>query len=249
VNTAVIVGAGPGLGLSIGRKFGLSGMRVALISRKREKLDGLVNILKDEKIDAWGFVGDVSDQASITAALDKVEAQCGPIEVLEYSPLPGMGRDQNLMSALGTTVEMVDRQYRRLALGAVACVRHLIPAMLKRKRGAILITTSGSGYFPMEILTPIGMAMAGLRQYSYCLNQALSGTGIYAGTVCIAIAIRKGDPQGDPDAIAQTYYDLYERRDRTEVILTSEVDAQKVHFNDLLARGITPVVGTQAQIR
>jgi NAD(P)-dependent dehydrogenase (short-subunit alcohol dehydrogenase family) len=249
MNTAVVVGAGPGLGLSIARKFGLSGMKVALISRKREKLDGLVQILKDERIDARGFVGDVSDQASIATALDQVEAQHGPIEVLEYSPLPGMGRDQNLMSALGTTVEMVERQYRRLALGAVACVRQVIPGMLQRKRGAILITTSGSGYFPMEILTPIGMAMAGLRQYAYCLNQALSGTGIYAGTVCIAIVIRKGHPQGDPDAIAQTYYDLYEKRDRTEVILAGKSGAQKAHLDDLLARGITPVFGTQARIR
>src|SRR5271170_3413091 len=249
MNTAVVVGAGPGLGLSIARKFGSSGMKVALISRKREKLDGLVQILKAEGIDARGFVGDVSDEASITNALEQVEAQCGPIELLEYSPLPGMGRDQNLMSALGTTVEMVERQYRRLALGAVACVRQVVPGMLQRKRGAILITTSGSGYFPIEILTPIGMAMAGLRQYAYCLHQALSGTGIYAGTVCIAIVIRKGYPQGDPDTIAQTYYDLYEKRDRTEVILAGKGDAQKVHLDDLLARGITPVFGTQARIR
>jgi NAD(P)-dependent dehydrogenase (short-subunit alcohol dehydrogenase family) len=249
MNTAVVVGAGPGLGLSIARKFGGSGMQVALISRKREKLDGLVQILKGEKIDARGFVGDVSDQASITGALSQVETECGPIEFLEYSPLPGMGRDQNLMSALGTTVEMVERQYRRLALGAVSSVRQVVPGMLQRKRGAILITTSGSGYFPIEILTPIGMAMAGLRQYAYCLNQALSSTGVYAGTVCIAIAIRKGCPQGDPDTIAEIYYDLYEKRDRTEVILAGKVDAQKVHLDDLLARGITPVFGTQARIR
>jgi NAD(P)-dependent dehydrogenase (short-subunit alcohol dehydrogenase family) len=249
MHTAVVVGAGPGLGLSIGRKFGLRGMKVALISRKREKLEGLVRILKDEKIDARAFVGDVDDPESIARALDQVETQFGPIEVLEYSPLPGMGRDQNLMSALGTTVEMVERQYRRLALGAVACVRQVIPAMLHRKRGAILITTSGSGYFPIEILTPIGMAMAGLRQYAYCLNQALSGCGIYAGTVCIAIVIRKGDAQGDPDKIAQIYQDLYEQRDRTEVILAGDGDAQKAHLDDLLARGITPVFGTRARIR
>jgi NAD(P)-dependent dehydrogenase (short-subunit alcohol dehydrogenase family) len=249
MNTAVVVGAGPGLGLSIARKFGGSGMTVALISRKREKLEALVQILKGEKIDARHFVGDVSDPGSITSALEQVEAQCGPIELLEYSPLPGMGRDQNLMSALGTTADMVERQYRRLALGAVTCVRQVVPGMLQRKRGAILITTSGSGYFPIEILTPIGMAMAGLRQYAYCLNQALSSTGVYAGTVCIAIAIRKGSPQGDPDTIAQTYFDLYEKRDRTEVILAGTTDPQKVHLDDLLARGITPVFGTQARIR
>jgi NAD(P)-dependent dehydrogenase (short-subunit alcohol dehydrogenase family) len=250
VSTAVIVGAGPGLGLSLGRRFGRAGMKVALISRKREKLDGLVQVLKSEGIDAEGFVGDVSDPKSITGALTEAETRCGPIEVLEYSPLPGMGRDQNLMSALGTTVEMVERQYRRLVLGAVTTIRHVVPGMLERKRGAILVTTSGSGYFPMEILTPIGMAMAALRQYTLCLSQALSGTGIYVGTVCIAIVIRKGDREGDPDTIAQTFFDLYQRRDRTEVILAGGSDnPQKAHLDDLLARGITPVFGTQARIR
>ena len=249
MSTAVVVGAGPGLGLSIARRFGREGMRVALIARKQEKLARLVQTLADESIEAHAFVGDVSDEASITAALAKAEAQCGPIEVLEYSPLPTMGRDQNLMSALGTTVEMVARQYQRLALGAVASVRQVLPGMLARKRGALLITTSGSGFYPLEILTPIGMAMAATRQYAYCLSQALAGSGVYVGTVCIAIVIRKDDPRSDPDRIASTYYELYAKRDRVEVILGDDAEAKIAHRDDLIARGITPVFGTQAHIR
>lgn len=249
MRTAVVVGAGPGLGLSIARRFGREGMRVGLIARKEEKLARLVQTLKDENIDAFAFVGDVSDEASIRGALTRVETHCGPIEVLEYSPLPTMGRDQNLMSALGTTVEMVERQYQRLALGAVASVRQVLPGMLDRKRGAILITTSGSGFYPIEILTPIGMAMAATRQYAYCLSQALHGTGIYVGTVCIAIVIRRGDPRSDPDRIASTYYELYSQRNRVEVILGEEAEAKIAHRDDLIARGITPVYGTQARLR
>jgi NAD(P)-dependent dehydrogenase (short-subunit alcohol dehydrogenase family) len=101
MKTAVVVGAGPGLGLSIARAFGRQGLAVALIARKKDKLDGLVHVLNQEGIQAQAFVGDVSDESSITAALDQVESRCGAIEVMEYSPLPGMGRDQNLMSALG----------------------------------------------------------------------------------------------------------------------------------------------------
>ena len=250
MHTAVIVGAGPGLGLSIGRAFGRRGMRVALVSRKQEKLDGLVATLKAEGLDARGFTGNVDDPPSITATLAKIDAEYGPIEVLEYSPLPGMGRDQNLMSALGTTVEMAERQYRRLALGAMTCVRQVVPGMLARKRGAILITTSGSGLYPIEILTPIGMAMAATRQYALCLNQALAGTGVYAGTICIGILIQSGHAQGDPDKIAETYVGLYDKRDRSEAVLVDDRgDPMKVHYDDLVARGVTPVLGTNAIIR
>jgi NAD(P)-dependent dehydrogenase (short-subunit alcohol dehydrogenase family) len=247
--TAVVVGAGPGLGLSVARAFGRRGLRVALIARKQDKLARLVETLAAENIEASAFVGDAGDEASITQALAQVEAACGPIEVLEYSPLPTMGRDQNLMSALGTTVEMVQRQYQRLALGAVASARAVLPGMLSRRRGALLITTSGSGIYPLEILTPIGMAMAATRQYAWCLSQALNGTGVYVGTICIAIVIRKGDARSDPDRIAESYYDLYEKRDRVELILGGAEEAQTAHRDDLLGRGIQPVYGTRGRIR
>lgn len=36
--TCVIVGAGPGVGLGVARKFGLKGYRIALVARRRETL-------------------------------------------------------------------------------------------------------------------------------------------------------------------------------------------------------------------
>ena len=42
VKTIAIVGAGPGLGLSIAKKFGTNGFRAALIARSKDSLDQLV---------------------------------------------------------------------------------------------------------------------------------------------------------------------------------------------------------------
>jgi short-subunit dehydrogenase len=48
--TIAIMGAGPGLGLSIAKKFGANGFQVALISRNADKLNTLVEELRSLNI-------------------------------------------------------------------------------------------------------------------------------------------------------------------------------------------------------
>lgn len=81
-------------------------------------------------------------------------------------------------------------------LGAVTCVQEVLPEMLTRGDRAIFLTTSGSAFHVMPVYTPIGIVMAGLRSYALCLNEVLADKGIYAGTVCLGVLIRKDDPLG-----------------------------------------------------
>ncbi|KND37998.1 SDR family NAD(P)-dependent oxidoreductase, partial [Streptomyces stelliscabiei] len=55
-----VIGAGPGLGLSIARRFGREGFQVALVSRTQDKLDALAARLAAEGIEAAGFAADVT---------------------------------------------------------------------------------------------------------------------------------------------------------------------------------------------
>jgi NAD(P)-dependent dehydrogenase (short-subunit alcohol dehydrogenase family) len=86
--TIAIVGAGPGLGLSIAKVFGRHGFSVALISRTQEKLDGLAAELGESGIDAAGFAADVMDRPSIADAFARLRERFGGVDVLEYSPAP-----------------------------------------------------------------------------------------------------------------------------------------------------------------
>jgi short-subunit dehydrogenase len=52
MKTLAIVGAGPGLGLGIAKRFGAEGFNLALLARTREKLDGLVADL--DGLGMWG---------------------------------------------------------------------------------------------------------------------------------------------------------------------------------------------------
>ena len=88
MTTFALVGAGPGLGLATARRFGAAGHTVALIARDAEKLDGLTADLPRDGIQARGYRADVLDVESLTAALYAAAADLGPIEILQYSPVP-----------------------------------------------------------------------------------------------------------------------------------------------------------------
>ncbi len=94
MSVIAIVGAGPGLGASLGRAFGTQGFDVALISRSRANLDALATGLTQQGITAAGFAADVADTASLTAALQDAAALFGPIDVLKFSPLRRTGPGQ-----------------------------------------------------------------------------------------------------------------------------------------------------------
>jgi NAD(P)-dependent dehydrogenase (short-subunit alcohol dehydrogenase family) len=108
-------------------------------------------------------------------------------------------------------------------LGAIASVRAVLPDMLTRGSGALFFTSGLSAITPMPFLGNAGIAMSGLRNYAYSLNQALADRGIYAGTLCIGTLITKGDPEKDPDLIAARIYQMCEQRDHVEETFPSGI--------------------------
>jgi hypothetical protein len=86
--SVVIVGAGPNLGAAVARRFGAEGLPVGLVSRNREKLEALARELENEGIRADLEPADIRDATALAAAVSSLAERLGPVEVLEYSPLP-----------------------------------------------------------------------------------------------------------------------------------------------------------------
>ncbi|MBB3038074.1 SDR family NAD(P)-dependent oxidoreductase [Hoyosella altamirensis] len=83
-----VVGAGSGLGAAVAHKFGREGFTVALIARNPAKLEALEQQLAANGITARGYVADVRDRTALDTALESAAADLGPIEVLQFSPVP-----------------------------------------------------------------------------------------------------------------------------------------------------------------
>jgi NAD(P)-dependent dehydrogenase (short-subunit alcohol dehydrogenase family) len=213
MKTIVIVGAGPGLGLSIARRFGAEGFNIALLARTREKLDALVAELDGLGGSARAYVADVIDRDGLADALRRVEADFGAIDVLEYSPAGDAGLAQPADVTPANVLPLLEQQ----VLGAVAAVNAVLPGMRERGDGVLLFTTGASSVIPVPMLANVGIAMAGLRNYALTLHQALAPEGIYVAHVAIDLLIKPGAGEADPDALAERFYDLYKRRDRAEL--------------------------------
>ena len=80
--TALITGSSGGIGLALARALGQAGARVILNGRNAEKLEGAALQLRGEALAVGTSAFDVTDAASVSAAVEAIEAQFGPIDVL-----------------------------------------------------------------------------------------------------------------------------------------------------------------------
>jgi len=216
--TIAIVGAGPGLGLSIANVFGRNGFSVALVSRTQEKLDRLATELGEAGIDAAGFVADVTDRPSLATAFARIKDRFGGVDVLEYSPATAMSAE-TMIAPLDATVDNIQPELDYHLYGGLTAAQQVLPDMIERDSGTLLFTTGGSSMDPLAgppEFSNIAIATAPLRAWVLKLHQVTVGTGVYAAHVPIFVWIGAGGPETQADTIAQRYWDIYTKRDGAE---------------------------------
>lgn len=217
MKTIAIVGAGAGLGMSIAKKFGQNGFRVALIARNEEKLNQLVIELEQLGIEAASFQADILNKEQIEMAFAAIKDQYGFIDVLEYSPTPSF---DSVAPTLDVTEENALYQFQYNVLGALSSIKQVLPDMLDKQSGALLFTTGGASVHPVPMMGNVGIAISGLRNYIFNLNSELADKGVYAGHLSIGIWMQPNS--GVQDQIADIWYDMYTKRDRVEEFITED---------------------------
>jgi hypothetical protein len=143
-----IIGAGPGLGAATARRFGREGFGIALIARTPDKLDRLREELAVHGIEAGGYTADVQDADALRRALAAAASELGPIEVLQYSPVP---RKEFLRPVLETTTGDLAAATAFSILGPVAAVQQVLPGMSRLGRGTIIAVPLWRGARPCRL--------------------------------------------------------------------------------------------------
>lgn len=209
MSTIAVVGAGPGLGAAVARRFGAEGFHVALIARDPGRLERLTARLTAEGLTAAGFAADVRDRAALTGALARAAEELGAVEVLQYSPIP---QPEFLRPVLGTTVDDLAAALEFSVLGPVAAVQQVLPGMRGLGRGSILLVNGGSAARPDPAVAGTSTAFAAESAYARVLRDALAGEGIGVSQLIVPGAIREGDPDNDPGVLAGTLWNLHVER-------------------------------------
>lgn len=208
----VIVGAGTGVSAGIARKFGSNDFKVILLARRKESLDSQIAELQKKNIEAYGITADVSESSSIIAAFDHIKSNYGVPDVLIYNAgantinNPSILNPQDLLNDFNVNVA-----------GALTCSQQVIPEMIERKQGTILFTGGMLALNPVASRASASISKAGLRNLTFTLADELSPYGIAVGTVTIGGVVKAGT-FFDPDLIAESFWELYIKRNITEVL-------------------------------
>ncbi|WP_434448696.1 SDR family NAD(P)-dependent oxidoreductase [Lentzea sp. E54] len=228
--TAVVLGVGPGLGMSIAHRFGREGYEVALISRSTRRHEGYLASLADAGVKARAFAVDVRDRDQLSSTLDSI----GPVDAVYYGP--GATDLNDRPGEITTTTSDDARAAMDWLYPAIDVTQHVLPGVIERG-GGLLFAGGLSAVQPMPMLGALALTGAALRNYALTLNAALVDKGVYAGTLTIGGLVERGDihqvvkskPEEfgtvaghtlDPDAIAETAWQMFVRRDRAEEVFS-----------------------------
>jgi 3-oxoacyl-[acyl-carrier protein] reductase len=136
---ALVTGGGRGIGASIARELAEAGMRVAVSARTRKQAETVAS-----EIDGLPLVGDVSRAKDVEEWVERTEAELGAVSLLAANA--GIGNPN------GATWEVPVEEWWHVlevnVLGVHLSCRAVIPQMLERGSGRIVITGSGSAYLP-----------------------------------------------------------------------------------------------------
>lgn len=204
--TIAIVGAGPGLGAAVARRFGREGFAVALISRDQATLDGLAQDLAAQGVTARGFAADVLEPAQLAAALEAAATALGPVTVLQYSPLPFRSF---LRPVLETPPELADEALRFSLFGLMHAVGAVLPAMREAGEGSIVLINGGTSVKARADFAGTSIAFPAESAYGEMLHDALADEGIRVAQLVIPGGIPKLNLPNGIDDVAERIWSMH----------------------------------------
>ncbi|MFH9428413.1 SDR family NAD(P)-dependent oxidoreductase [Streptomyces sp. NPDC017615] len=209
MTTFAVVGAGPGLGLAAARRFGAAGHDIALIARDAGRLRSLADELGRDGVRARGFTADVLDTASLATALTAAAGELGPVEILQYSPVP---RADFMKPVLETAAADLDAPLAFSVKGPLTCVQTVLPGMRALGRGTLLFVNGGTAVRPHPGRAGTSIAFAAESAYARMLHDTLAEENIHAAQLVVPGAISPEAEHSSPEALAERLYALHTER-------------------------------------
>ncbi|WBM79689.1 SDR family NAD(P)-dependent oxidoreductase [Cryobacterium breve] len=201
-----IIGAGPGLGAAVARKFGREGFSIALIARNQSKLDTMAAELTAAGFTARAYAADVLTPVSLEVALARAGAELGPITALQYSPLPS--RDY-LKPVLEMTPELALEAMQFSALGLIHAARAVLPAMRAAGSGSIILINGGTSVKARAGFAGTSVAFPAESAYGEMLHDVLADEGIRVNQLVIPGGIPQLQLANGIDGVADRIWGLH----------------------------------------
>jgi citronellol/citronellal dehydrogenase len=193
---AVVTGGGSGIGFAIARDLGLLGAKVAIASRKRERIEAAKAALAETGVKVFGATCDIRETEQVAALVDDVMKELGPIDVLVNNAggqfptaaehLATKGWDAVIRNNLSGTFYMTQAVAQK--------------SMIPRKKGRIVnVVANVARGFPGMIHT--GAARAGVENMTKTLAVEWAQYDIQVNAIAPGVIRSSGVDQYPPEIV------------------------------------------------
>jgi ribitol 2-dehydrogenase len=191
---ALVTGASSGIGRALARALGAGGCRLALVARSHERLEVVASELGSEHL---VLPADLTDPAAVEDVAARTLAHFGRVDILLANAglyVPG-----------DVAVGDADKWDELLAVnvaGTFRLVRAVLPTMIARQAGDIVLTSSISGHQAIPWEPIYSASKHAVQAFAHGLRRQVMKDGIRVGTVAPGVVLNELWGYRDEAAIA-----------------------------------------------
>jgi 3-oxoacyl-[acyl-carrier protein] reductase len=201
--TALVTGAGKGIGRAIAVAMAQEGVHVALLARTESQLREVAQEIEALGVKAVVLAADIADRASVEAAVSKAQGELGDLDILINN------------AGIGTFAKLVDMdpaEWEKIIqvnlLGTYYATRAVLPQMIARETGDIINIASTAGQRGAATTSAYSASKFAILGLTESLMQEVRKHNIRVSaltpsTVATELAINNKLTDGNPDKVMQ----------------------------------------------
>jgi 3-oxoacyl-[acyl-carrier protein] reductase len=202
-STAIVTGAGRGIGRAVAAALAREGVHLGLVGRTRAHLDVLAAELAAHGVRTSVAAADVGDRAQAEAAVARIAAELGDVDVLVNNA--GIAERGTV---LDMDPEVWERTFRVNLFGAYYATRAVLPGMIARRRGDVINVASTAGLNGAATMSAYAGSKAAMLRLTESLvaevrRHDVRVTALLPSTVNTELSASMGLPIGAEDRMMQ----------------------------------------------
>src|SRR5688500_11596291 len=225
---AAITGAASGIGLECARAFLADGARVVLIDRAEERLK---DVCSDLGAEAVPLVVDLTDPTSVSSMMPQILANTGRVDIFHANAGSYIGGQ-----VIDGDPDAWDRMLNLNVNATFRSVRAVLPHMVERKRGDIIITSSIPGLAPVVWQPGYTASKHAVQAFVHTVRRQVAKYGIRVGAIApgpVVTALLSDWPKEKLEA-ALTAGDVMEPKEVAAAVLFMITRPRNITIRDLV---------------
>ncbi|WAF85735.1 SDR family oxidoreductase [Metapseudomonas otitidis] len=202
----LVIGAGDATGGAIAKRFAREGYIACVTRRSADKLQALVDEIRAEGGQAFGFGSDARKEEEVNALVEQIERHIGPIEAFVFN----IGANVPC-SILDETPRKYFKIWEMACFAGFLTSQAVAKRMVTRERGTLLFTGATAGLRGAAGFAAFAGAKHAIRALAQSMARELGPRNIHVAHVVVDGAI-------DTAFIRDTFPDLYARKDQDGIL-------------------------------